>query len=85
MADAESIETLLAGAPALAGRPELVEVAAHVFNYVQILLDDENNLTKTGNLTGAAKDLLRQFALEQIDAAHDFFSHSPRRAEEDTP
>jgi hypothetical protein len=34
-------------------------VATFVFEYVQFLLDDDANLTPTGNLTGAARQKLR--------------------------
>lgn len=42
----------------------IAEPMAGVFEYTQHLLDEEENLTKIGNLTTSAKDLLRQRILE---------------------
>jgi len=57
--------------------PELsgddARVAQSVFEFVQFLLDDDANLTPTGNLTGAARQKLRGRLNELIadDEGHD--------------
>ena len=60
------LDALLATVPALAERPDLVEAARGVFRFAQFLLDDEENLTRTGNRSGAAKEKLRARALELL-------------------
>ncbi|UJR81538.1 hypothetical protein [Sandaracinus amylolyticus] len=61
-----SVDALLADVPSLAPRPDLVEVARGAFRFAQFLLDDEENLTRTGNLSGAAKERLRARTLELL-------------------
>ena len=60
------LDALLAAVPALAARPDLVEAARGIFQFAQFLLDDEESLTRTGNLSGAAKDKLRARTLELL-------------------
>jgi hypothetical protein len=43
-------------------------VASFVFEFVQFLLDDDINLTPAGNLTGAARQKLRERLQELITA-----------------
>ena len=38
--------------------PSRVKTAQNIFEYTQFLLDDDDNLTKTGNLTKTAKEAL---------------------------
>lgn len=64
--ESTTIEALLGGVPALAARPDLVEAARGIFRFTQFLLDDEDNLTRIGNLSGAAKEKLRARALELL-------------------
>lgn len=52
--------------PALKQDRALVDVAARVFEFTQFLLDDDENLTRVGNLNGTAKDRLRARALELL-------------------
>lgn len=54
--------------------PADARVAGLAFEFVQFLLDDDTNLTPTGNLTGAAKQKCRA-RLEEIVAADE--SHAP--------
>jgi hypothetical protein len=63
---APSISDILRELPVLAEHPELVPVAAGLFEYTNVLLDDEDNLTRVGNLTGEAKARLRARALELL-------------------
>jgi hypothetical protein len=53
----------------LAGKPALADAAGRLFEYAQFLLDKDENLTKGGNLSGAARELLRQRALELLGGA----------------
>ena len=39
----------------------------NIFEYTQFLLDDDDNLTKTGNLNKPARDLLRKRSCELLD------------------
>lgn len=61
-----SPEAVLASLEALKARPDLVEPARGIFRFAQYLLDEEENLTRTGNLTGAAKEQLRTRSLELL-------------------
>jgi hypothetical protein len=61
-----SPETVLASLETLVARPDLIEPARGIFRFAQYLLDEEENLTRTGNLTGAAKDQLRARTLELL-------------------
>src|SRR5262249_12424517 len=53
----------------LAPKPALAEAAGRLFEYAQFLLDKDENLTKIGNLSGPARDLVRQRALELLGGA----------------
>ena len=44
----------------LAGDTKLASKLGEVLGYTQLLLDDDENLTKTGNLTSVAKGKLRE-------------------------
>lgn len=68
---APQLDALLEGVPALAERPDLLEAARGIFRFAQFLLDEEDNLTRTGNLTGAAKDELRARTLELLGVEAD--------------
>ncbi len=57
---------LLRQAQALGDTPELALVASGIFDHAQYLLDDEENLTRAGNLTGEAKGRLRGRAEELL-------------------
>ncbi len=57
---------MLASLASLVARPDLIEPARGIFRFAQYLLDEEENLTRTGNLTGAAKEQLRKRALELL-------------------
>lgn len=46
--------------------PELRNVATGIFEYAKVLLEDEDNLTRIGNLNGVAKDKLKARALELL-------------------
>ena len=48
---------------------ELRNVAIGIFEYAKVLLDEEDNLTRIGNLNGVAKDKLRARALELLGAS----------------
>ena len=61
-----TVSDLLRETAALADHPELVGVAASLFEYANVLLDDDDNLTRVGNLTGAAKARLHARALELL-------------------
>ena len=50
----------------LAATPVLAEMAARLFEYTQFLLDKDENLTRTQNLNGQARELLRRRALELL-------------------
>ena len=67
--DEVSVRDRLARSEALAGDPALVDVAARLFDFVQFLLDDDENLTPGGNLNGKARERLRERVGELIDGA----------------
>jgi hypothetical protein len=64
-----SVATLLAGTEALAGDAALKDIATRVFEFTQFLLDDDENLTKVGNLDGEARARLQARCLELLGAA----------------
>ena len=61
-----SPEAVLASLEVLKARPDLVEPARGIFRFAQYLLDEEENLTRTGNLTGTAREQLRTRSLELL-------------------
>jgi hypothetical protein len=65
-ADETSPEAVLASLETLKARPDLIEPARGIFRFAQYLLDEEENLTRTGNLTGTAKEQLRTRTLELL-------------------
>lgn len=67
--DDPSILARLQDSEALAEAPHLAPVAAGIFDHAQYLLDDDDNLTRAGNLTGEAKQRLRERALELLGVA----------------
>ncbi len=67
MSDSEtSVEQLLRQTEALSETPELAPLASGIFDHAQYLLDDDDNLTRAGNLTGEAKGRLRKRAEELL-------------------
>lgn len=44
----------------VAAHPGLAKLGEEAFAYANVLLDDDENLTRVGNATGAAKKLLRE-------------------------
>lgn len=78
-----SPEAVLASLDALAARPDLIEPARGIFRFAQYLLDEEENLTRTGNLTGTAKEQLRTRTLELLGL--DARAASDGEGERDTP
>lgn len=60
------LDELLRGSIADEG---LRNVAIAVFEYANVLLDDEENLTRIGNLNGAAKERLQARTLELLGVA----------------
>ncbi len=60
--------------------PADARVAGLAFEFVQFLLDDDTNLTPTGNLTGAAKQKCRA-RLEEIVAADESLARETPVAE----
>jgi hypothetical protein len=59
--------------------PELRNVAAGIFGYAKVLLEEEDNLTRIGNLNGVAKDKLRARALELLGVSE---SEPPEQPDE---
>ncbi|MFN7697432.1 MAG: hypothetical protein ACK6CU_26135 [Deltaproteobacteria bacterium] len=78
-----SPEGVLASLESLAARPDLIEPARGIFRFTQYLLDEEENLTRTGNLTGSAKEQLRARTLELLGL--DARAASDGGGERDTP
>ena len=76
-APGSTVASLLARTEALAGDSGLAEIAARLFSFTQFLLDDDDNITKVGNLNGEARDKLRARCFEllgvsaPVDAADD--------------
>jgi hypothetical protein len=59
--------------------PPDVRLGELVFDFVQYLLDDDANLTPAGNLTGAARLLLRK-RLDELIAAEEAGGATPGSA-----
>jgi hypothetical protein len=66
-----TLPSLLASSEALSDSPELTAAVARIFEYTQFLLDNDENLTRTGNLTGEAKRQLRERAFELLGIEND--------------
>lgn len=62
-------EQILERLPLLAATPGLVAPLKNIFQYTQFLLDEEENLTRTGNLNSDARKLLHQRIFEVLDIA----------------
>lgn len=54
--------------PDVAADPALAEVGVAAFGFVAALLDDDGNLTRTGNLTTDAREKLRTRITELLAA-----------------
>ncbi len=65
-ASGSTVASLLARTDALAGDSGLAEIAARLFSFTQFLLDDDDNITKVGNLNGEARDKLRARCFELL-------------------
>ncbi len=65
----DTIRDLLGRTATLGGDPALIDASARLFDFVQFLLDDDENLTPAGNLTGKAKEKLRGRVDELLDGA----------------
>lgn len=63
-----SIRDVLAKSDALAQDKGLVDVGTRLFEFVQFLLDEDENLTAAGNLNGQARERLRQRLDELLSA-----------------
>ncbi len=61
-----SVNTLLKNNSVLDNNIELIKIAEAIFEYTQFLLDDDGNITKTGNLNSSAKEKLNERILELI-------------------
>lgn len=63
-----SVRDVLARCEALQQDKSLVDVGVRMFEFVQFLLDEDENLTAAGNLNGKAKERLRARTDELLDA-----------------
>jgi len=57
--DERAIQEKLAAVDDVAAHPGLAELGAAAFAYANVLLDDDDNLTRIGNPTGDARAKLR--------------------------
>lgn len=67
----DEARAILLASEELGGDEGLVEAALGVLALASHLLDDEENLTRVGNLDGEAKKKLAQRALELLGADED--------------
>jgi hypothetical protein len=63
-----SIRDVLAKSEALSQDNGLVDVGVRLFEFVQFLLDEDENLTAAGNLNGKARERLRERLDELLTA-----------------
>lgn len=61
-----SINKLLQNNSVLQDNQQMIQIAESIFEYTQFLLDDDKNLTKTGNLNSGANKLLETRIIELI-------------------
>ncbi len=61
-----TIDTLINELEAFEGNKLLVDTAGKIFEFTRFLLDDDKNLTRTGNLNSKAKEALRRRTLELL-------------------
>ena len=62
--DDTSIYRLLQNNSVLEDNQQMIQIAEAIFEYTQFLLDDDKNLTKTGNLNSGANKLLETRIIE---------------------
>ena len=67
MDDSWTLDSLITSTEAFKDDKPLADIATSIFEYTQFLLDDDDNLTKTGNLNKSARDLLRKRSCELLD------------------
>ncbi len=48
------------------GDKKIAEVARNIFDYTRFLLDNDENLTRTGNLNAGAREALRERTIELL-------------------
>lgn len=73
-----SVQNLLEQSDALKDQKRLAAQAQSIFEFTNFLLDDDDNLTKTGNLKGEAKARLRARALELLGHEEGSASHAEK-------
>ena len=62
------VETLISDSEILRDAPNLTEAARGIFEFTRFLLDDDDNLTRTGNINAEARTALRRRTLELLGA-----------------
>lgn len=67
MDDNWTVDSLISSTDAFIGNKPLADISKSIFEYTQFLLDDDENLTKTGNLNKPARDLLHKRTCELLD------------------
>ncbi len=68
MSDLESLtlEQTIKQLAAVQGNNQLAGMLSNIFHYTQFLLDDDSNLTRTGNLSSHARHLLHRRILMNL-------------------
>lgn len=66
MANDQLIDQTILSLDAFSEDPRLADTACRIFEFTRFLIDDDDNLTRAGNLNARAKDALRQRTLEVL-------------------
>ena len=66
MTNEHSIDQMLLSLDTFSEDPGLAGTASRIFEFTRFLIDDDDNLTRAGNLNAKAKDALRQRTLELL-------------------
>jgi len=68
MTNDQSIDQMILSLDVFSEDPRLAGTASRIFEFTRFLIDDDDNLTRAGNLNARAKDALRQRTLELLGA-----------------
>lgn len=83
--DERAITARLAAIPEVAQHHGLAEVGAAAFSFASVLLDDDENLTRMGNLSGEARERLRARIVELLASVGGDALDRVRLGDEETP
>ncbi len=67
-----TVNELIENSEVFKGDKKIAEIARNIFDFTRFLLDNDENLTRTGNLNANAKETLRKRTMELLGDDTDF-------------